>query len=267
MTAISDLLITAITASIEAGRAIMRLYSGDIQVELKDDRSPVTAADKAAHAVIQQALVETGLPILSEEGKEIPYATRKSWSRYWLVDPLDGTKEYIARTGEFTVNIALMENDRPVAGVIYAPVIDVLYAGDVAGHAFHLIQDASRINRNSLHRLGDFRVASQPASVTGGIRVVASRSHRTPETDRFIEELKQEFGSAALVSAGSSLKFCLVAEGKADIYPRFGRTMEWDVAAGHAILLAAGKDVRSYPDDTPFLYNKPDLGNGWFIAR
>ncbi len=245
----------------------MRLYSGNIQVELKDDRSPVTAADKAAHAVIHQALVETGFPILSEEGKEIPYATRKSWSRYWLVDPLDGTKEYIARTGEFTVNIALMENDRPVAGVIYAPVIDVLYAGDVPRQSFYVIQDASRINRDSISRLGEFELIPPSAPIEGGIRVVASRSHRTPETDQYIEELRQEFGSAALVSAGSSLKFCLVAEGKADIYPRFGRTMEWDVAAGHAILLAAGKDVRSYPDGTPFLYNKPDLGNGWFIAR
>ncbi len=245
----------------------MRLYSGDIQVELKDDRSPVTAADKAAHTVIQQALSECGLPILSEEGKEIPYPTRKSWSRYWLVDPLDGTKEYIARTGEFTVNIALMENDRPIAGVIYAPVIDVLYAGDVAGRSFYLIQDASRINTYSISRVVEFEMIPPSAQIEGGIRVVASRSHRTPEPDQYIEELRQEFGSAALVSAGSSLKFCLVAEGKADIYPRFGRTMEWDVAAGHAILLAAGKDVRSYPDDTPFLYNKPDLGNGWFIAR
>lgn len=267
MTTDPNLFCIAIKAALDAGRAILALYSGSIHVEIKDDHSPVTAADKAAHQVILQALTATGLPILSEEGKQIAYEERKRWKRYWLVDPLDGTREFISRNGEFTVNIALMEEDRPVAGVIYAPVPDLLYAGDVPDKDFYCMPDASRLRPEAFQRMEDFRLTAPARPTDGSVRVVASRSHRTPETDAFIETLGRTHGTASLVSAGSSLKFCLVAEGKADLYPRFGRTMEWDVAAGHAILLSVGKDVRTYPEGSEFPYNKPDLGNGWFLAR
>lgn len=245
----------------------MKLYSGDIHVDIKDDRSPVTAADRASHAIITDSLSLTGLPILSEEGNEVPYDERRSWERYWLVDPLDGTREYLSRNGEFTVNIALMEANRPAAGVIYAPATDMLYAGDVASRKFYVIQDASRVRPEAIARLEDFSARPATLQPDGLLRVLVSRSHNSPEANAFIDALRKKGNEIALISAGSSLKFCLVAEGKADVYPRFGRTMEWDVAAGHAILLAVGKDVRAYPGDSDFPYNKPDLGNGWFIAR
>ena len=236
-----NLLKTAIRAAIEAGQDIMAIYddpAADFEVERKADNSPLTRADKAVHALIVSYLDPTGIPVLSEEGAHLPYSIRRNWHRLWIVDPLDGTKEFIKRNGEFTVNIALVENGVPVLGVIYVPLKQQL--------------DHSKMEMKE--------VAPRPFTV------VASRSQLSPETATFIEELRKEHPDLELISSGSSLKICLVAEGKADIYPRHAPTMEWDTAAGDAIARAAGCIVMDAQTGTPLVYNKEDLHNPWFIV-
>jgi 3'(2'), 5'-bisphosphate nucleotidase len=255
----SELILTAVKASFEAARAIMHVYEGAIDVDMKSDGSPLTAADKAAHVVIAKALSVTGLPILSEEGKNISYEERKKWQQYWLVDPLDGTKEFIKRNGEFTVNIALMEDDRPVAGVICQPVKEVAFAGfDRLIYKFSFSENPS------------YESAEIVKSISGIdeniMRIVASRSHRSAETEEFIDQIRSSGKKVELLTAGSALKFCILAEGRADVYPRFAPTMEWDTAAGHALLKAAGKNIY-LQDGKEMTYNKPQLVNDWFIAR
>lgn len=248
----------AIDASIEAGKEIMRIYedpSQDFGIEMKADNSPLTLADKAAHACILRHLKPTGIPVLSEEGASIPYEERASWSRLWIVDPLDGTKEFIRRNGEFTVNIALVENGSPIIGVIYVPVTGIIYGG-LVGYG------ARRVERNEFVTLPQASLANH-----AGYVVVASRSHPTPETDQYISMLRREHHDIQLISKGSSLKICLVAEGAADIYPRLAPTMEWDTAAGDAITRAAGKMVIDAHTGQPLTYNKPDLHNPWFIVQ
>lgn len=238
--------------ALEAGREIMRVYgSGDFAVEYKGDSSPLTAADKASHEVIERGLrlLAPAVPVISEEGSLLPYAERAVLDRFWLVDPLDGTKEFIKRNGEFTVNIALIEDRRPVAGVIYAPAKGLLYYAGNGSGAFRSKdgQKAEALERRK--------------SVAGPVRVAISRSHPSKATDDFLKG----FEVATEVSAGSSLKFCLVAEGSADLYPRFGETWEWDTAAGHAIAAEAGARV-TLPDGGELLYNKETLKQPGFIV-
>jgi 3'(2'), 5'-bisphosphate nucleotidase len=246
------LLALAISAAQSAAREILDVYhSGDFQAELKGDNSPLTIADKRAHAVIAEVLKESELPILSEEGKSVSYEERRNWKHFWLVDPLDGTKEFIKRNGEFTVNIALMHHTAPVFGVVNVPVENVTYYGGKGIAAFKRRGD----------QVDTLCSQVRPDLMKEGIQVVASRSHMSEETERFIAKLK----NPTLLSKGSSLKFMLIAEGLADIYPRFGPTMEWDTAAAHAILQGIGRDITTV-DGLAFNYNKPELLNPSFLV-
>lgn len=259
-------IIPAIRAAVAAGREILAVYNSGFGVETKEDHSPLTEADKAAHRVIASVLEPTGLPLLSEEGRSISYDERKKWNAFWLVDPLDGTKEFIRRNGEFTVNIALIEGEHPCMGIVYMPVQDILYAAE--GTSFYKLTEASMRTINSLDELKSFRLfPEKKMQEKEEMRVVASRSHLSAETEAFIESLKHEYPAIQFVSAGSALKFCLLAEGRADVYPRFAPTMEWDTAAGHALLRAVGKNIFVVPQGREMTYNKPDLVNDWFIAR
>ncbi|MCR5850722.1 MAG: 3'(2'),5'-bisphosphate nucleotidase CysQ [Bacteroidaceae bacterium] len=256
----------AVDAALEAGREIMRIYldpKQDFGIEKKSDNSPLTIADRVAHDCIVRHLAQTGIPILSEEGAHLPYEERKAWHRLWIVDPLDGTKEFIKRNGEFTVNIALVEAGVPVLGVIYAPAQDVLYTGivenDPSKPPFEVKAWRKGSGRTSPLPLGEDRDRA--------FTIVASRSHMNPETEEFISMMRRKYDDIRIVSSGSSLKMCLVAEGTADVYPRFAPTMEWDTAAGDAIVRAAGKMVVNAQTGQPLTYNKPDLHNPWFIVQ
>lgn len=254
---IMHLLELAKKASLQAGEAILKVYnSGDFGVEMKSDQSPLTLADKAAHAVIALHLEGTGLPILSEEGANIPYEDRKGWAYFWLIDPLDGTKEFIKRTGEFTVNIALMHYNIPIAGVIYAPFINVLYYGSEKG--VYKIEKEQQVQLSFISEKRTIEGLRQKEPIT----IVASKSHMNEETSTFINQ----FRKADLSSMGSSLKLMLLAEGAADIYPRLAPTMEWDTAAGDAILRSLNMGVYQQDLETMLLYNKENLLNPSFIA-
>lgn len=259
--------IKAIHAAIDAGIEIMKVYdSEDFQVERKGDDSPLTLADRNGHLKIMEYLEKTDIPVLSEEGNEIPYDERKDWEQLWIVDPLDGTKEFIKRNGDFTVNIALTKNHKSVFGVIYVPVHKVLYVGIDKLGAFKL---------NNISDIGD--VASDFESIiqeaialpirdaNRPFTVMASRSHMSPETQEYIDNLKEIHPNLEFSSRGSSLKLCAVAEGSADVYPRFGPTMEWDTAAGQAIVEASGGSVKLISGE-PLNYNRKDLLNAYFIV-
>lgn len=235
----------------EAGRKILEIYeTGEFGTTFKEDHSPLTAADKAAHELIQKGLceLEPSTPVLSEESREIPYQERKKWTRYWLVDPLDGTKEFIKRNGEFTVNIALVEEQRPVLGVLHAPALKITYTACSGEGAAKWVRGESAPIKTADYREGD-------------LCVVASRSHAGPRLEAFLAELKP----ARLVSMGSALKICLVAEGTAHFYPRLGPTMEWDTAAAHCILNEAGGALLDL-GGRELLYNKESLLNPYFFA-
>jgi len=251
----SELLKLSMDAALRAGDAILQIYARDFEVELKADESPLTEADKAAHCIICDALEETGLPILSEESKAVAYEQRKGWERYWLVDPLDGTKEFIKKNGEFTVNIALVENGRPVMGVVYAPVLQTVYYG-IAHGAGSGEPGAWKAADCPGQTVDEILSSSSPCSMrhapgAAPLRVVASRSHCNDETKKFIEDLEAVYGAAERVSSGSSLKLCMVADGAADIYPRIAPTMEWDTAAAHAVVEASGGRVVEYDAAVP----------------
>jgi 3'(2'), 5'-bisphosphate nucleotidase len=272
----------AVKAALDAGDAILDIYAQDFEVEYKADESPLTSADKASHEIIVQALETTPYPVLSEESAEISYAERKDWKTYWLVDPIDGTKEFIKKNGEFTVNIALIENGIPVMGVVYVPVLGALYVGSeegafkaIKGEHFQTVEEllANLSNTENFQRL---EVSGRPV---GKLKVVASKSHCNDETREFIADLEKVYGEAELVSRGSSLKLCMVAEGSADIYPRIAPTMEWDTGAAHAVVSAAGGRVFEYKSefgaidyvsrsntisDVP--YNKENLLNPYFVV-
>lgn len=237
----------------EAGSAIMEVYAGDHRVEFKSDQSPLTAADRASHEVICRGLTTLfpDLPILSEEGKDLPYELRREWRRFWLVDPLDGTKEFIKRNGEFTVNIALIEDGRSTAGVVYVPAQDVTYWGRIGDGAW---------KQSGNEPAAPIRVR-QPAGQQG-LTVVMSRSHPSPELADYLKTIKV----AEALEVGSSLKLCVVAEGKADLYPRLGPTMEWDTAAGQAVVEASGGKVTT-PEGRPLSYNKVNLLNPFFVVK
>jgi 3'(2'), 5'-bisphosphate nucleotidase len=256
-------LLIALRAALAAGKEILEVYSQPVAVELKEDRSPLTEADKRAHACIVQYLSVTGFPVLSEEGRSIPFSERKNWKEFWLVDPLDGTKEFIKRNGEFTVNIAFIVDQQPAMGIVYAPVTGMLYF-NVPGSGSYRKQNFSETKEDLNAFLSECE--KLPAVKSESYTVVASRSHMSNETAAFIDELKKSHGDVTLISKGSSLKICLVAEGSAHVYPRFAPTMEWDTAAGHAVILGMGKQVVNPNTNLPLSYNKEDLLNPWFIA-
>jgi 3'(2'), 5'-bisphosphate nucleotidase len=261
----SSLLLIAAEAASAAGHKIMEVYnSGQFGTTFKDDKSPLTLADTLAHDIICQMLAGTGIPVLSEEGRSIPYHQRSAWKQLWVVDPIDGTKEFIKRNGEFTVNIALVENCFPVLGVIYAPAIGQLYAGAAGAGAVKCAIGAGCADVAGALRMGAALPIDQPMRP---LTVAGSTSHMSPETLLYIESLKKDGAEINVISKGSSLKLCMVAEGTADIYPRFGPTMEWDTAAGDAILSAAGGQITDYVTRKKMEYNRPDLLNSWFVAR
>ncbi len=266
---LSELLALTIAAALDAGRAILDIYKKEIEVEYKTDKSPLTAADRASHDILTRHLKATPLdvPILSEEGRDIPFTERAKWDTFWLVDPLDGTKEFIKKNGEFTVNIALVKKGSPRLGIIYVPVKDTLYFG-ADGIGSWRVMSAAKLSE-PISQAGIMK-AAQPlplTKVSGPLTVIGSRSHVSEEFKAFMETMTQQHGQIDLISAGSSLKFCLVAEGRADMYPRYGPTMEWDTAAGQAVVEYAGGVVLDAKYKTPLRYNKENLLNPWFIVK
>jgi 3'(2'), 5'-bisphosphate nucleotidase len=243
-----------VTIAKEAGDAIMQIYKQDFEVEYKQDSSPLTLADKNANDIIENGLNQllVNAPILSEEGKEIPYEDRKHWEYFWLVDPLDGTKEFIKKNGEFTVNIALIYKDTPVLGVVYAPVLNICYWAKQGEGAF---KDGKKL---------PLKIEQQRETC----KIIASRSHMSNETQAFIDAIDTD-KEKELISIGSSLKICLVAEGEVDIYPRLGPTMEWDTGAAHAVALESGASLKKYSKDgfSIHSYNKKNLLNKWFVVE
>ena len=254
----------AIQAAIMGGKEILKVYNTDFQVSQKDDNSPITLADKNANHVIMEFLRPTEIPIISEENRQLDYNERKDWSRCWIVDPLDGTKEFVKRNGEFTVNIALVENGNPVLGVIYVPVSKELYfTMDDSKSSKKVIVSSEDI---SVDEIFSKATAIKPAAISSEIKVVGSRSHLNEATKNYIAEIERK-NKVQIVSKGSSLKFCLIAEGHAHIYPRFAPTMEWDTAAGHAICKAVGVGVIDQSTQKPMQYNKPNLLNNNFVVK
>ena len=245
----------AVSAALEAGDEIMDVYNNteDINFEKKSDNSPLTIADKKSHDKIMSFLKKTNIKIISEESKSVEYDDRKNWEEYWLVDPLDGTKEFIKKNGEFTVNIALIRNNKPHLGIVYCPTQKTLYYNDHEKNVFKKVgNDISTLNRRS-----------QVNENTEGLRIVVSRSHMSEETSEYVNKLIHP----KLISCGSSLKFLYIADDKADIYPRFGPTMEWDTAAAHSILNALGIQVIDLETGRELSYNKENLLNPYFIIK
>jgi len=261
------MLLKAIKASILAGKAILEVYQTNFDVDFKEDKSPLTLADRRADDIIREAMKSTDLPVLSEEGEMIDHEIRQHWKQYWLVDPLDGTKEFVNRNGEFTVNIALIGNNIPVVGVIYAPTTDLLYFCN-RREAFKIEKaEKQLIDCESMDKLIENSTKLPLLKQHIGLILVSSRSHQHPETNLFIENLALQHSKIEIVSKGSSLKLCMIAEGTADCYPRFGPTSEWDTAAGHAIVNAAGgKLVLAENTAMELSYNKINLLNPSFIA-
>lgn len=269
MTDLSVLLKMAIQASIEAGEQILKIYETDFSVEIKNDSTPVTKADKAASDHIIKKLAVSQIKVLSEEDIHFTYEERKNWNRIWIVDPLDGTKEFVKRNGEFTVNIALVENNKPVIGVIYSPVSRNLYFSSlgfgsykVSGHEVlsqlnHLLSIDLLLSKAKKLPLQD-----QPKNYT----IVASRSHLSKEVSERIKQAKLTNSGVDIINTGSSIKFCWIAEGLAHEYPRYGTTMEWDTAAGQCIIEQTGGKVIDLETGEAMIYNRKNLRNNNFIA-
>lgn len=260
-----ELLKTAVYASIEAGIKIMEIYnSDDFDIQLKSDHSPLTKADLLANQMICKILHETNIPILSEEGKHESYEKRKKWDSLWIVDPIDGTKEFIKKNGEFTVNIALVQKQKPIIGVIYIPVTNEIYfSAKSIGSYKSLIKNSPFDFNTFLENASKLPIIEDKTDFT----IAVSRSHLSKATEDYIAKLSKKHSTVKLVSKGSSLKLCMIAEGTANHYPRFAPTMEWDTAAGHAICLNAGKDIIDYETNKSMLYNREHLTNNWFIAK
>jgi 3'(2'), 5'-bisphosphate nucleotidase len=243
-----------VTIAKEAGKAIIQVYKQDFEVEYKQDNSPLTLADKKANDIIEDGLnqLSVNFPILSEEGKEISYEDRKHWEYFWLIDPLDGTKEFVKKNGEFTVNIALIHQDTPVLGVVYAPALDKCYWSKQGEGAF---KDGKKLPLKTENQRNTYKI-------------VASRSHMSDETQAFIDAIDTD-KAKELISIGSSLKICLVAEGEADIYPRLGPTMEWDTGAAHAVVNESGNSLKMINSEglSEHRYNKKNLLNKWFVVK
>jgi 3'(2'), 5'-bisphosphate nucleotidase len=256
---------TAIEAALQAGKAILEIYhSGAFDIELKGDNSPLTRADTASHNVIMSYLKPTGIAVLSEEGRDISYKERKDWKQLWIVDPIDGTKEFIKRNGEFTVNIALIENQRPIIGIIFVPVTGELYFSSKEIGAFKVAVNLKDYDVDLIISNGN-KLPLEREDKT--FTIVASRSHMSPETEAYVHEMQDIYGEVHLISKGSSLKLCMVAEGVADCYPRFAPTMEWDTAAGQAICEHAGFQVIDWGRKKTMLYNREELLNNWFLVQ
>jgi len=268
-----ELILTTLLAAKRAGEAILDVYGSDFAVEQKDDKSPLTLADKRSHEIIMDVLEQTitvddgTVPVLSEEGRGIPFDERKEWEYFWLVDPLDGTKEFVKRNGEFTVNIALIRKHKPVLGIIYIPVKDVFYFAAIDFGTYKLENSENLVDNLSIKELLD---KSQRLPLTNSnessITVIGSRSHTSEEFSEFVKLLNEKYEKVEFISSGSSLKLCLVAEGRADVYPRFGPTMEWDTAAGQAIVEQAEGRVMEVQTREPLRYNKENLLNPFFIV-
>jgi 3'(2'), 5'-bisphosphate nucleotidase len=267
------LILTTLLAAKRAGEAILDVYGSDFAVEQKDDKSPLTLADKRSHEIIMDVLEQTitvnncTVPVLSEEGRGIPFDERKEWECFWLVDPLDGTKEFVKRNGEFTVNIALIQKHKPVLGIIFIPVKDVFYFAAINFGTYKLENSENLVDNLSIKELLD---KSQRLPLTNNnkssLTVIGSRSHTSEEFSEFVKRLNEKYGNVEFISSGSSLKLCLVAEGRADVYPRFGPTMEWDTAAGQAIVEQAEGRVMDIQTREPLRYNKENLLNPFFIV-
>jgi 3'(2'), 5'-bisphosphate nucleotidase len=248
----ADLIKQLIMIVKDAGTEIMKVYATDFNIQIKDDKSPVTLADKNANSIIEKGLndIDSSLPILSEEGKNFSYETRKDWEYYWLVDPLDGTKDFIKKNGEFTVNIALIKNATPIFGMVYAPLSECYFWGGEEYGAWRKDDEKEnqRIHVNSL--------------LEKKIKLASSRSHPSEKMEKFL----LQFGDYELYPMGSSFKICLVSDGTVDLYPRLGPTMEWDTAASHAVIKGAGGDLLQVSNKLPLVYNKSNLLNPEFIA-
>ncbi len=246
-----------IEIAINAGNAILEIYKQDFTVELKSDDSPLTLADKTANEIIINGLktINNSIPIISEENKLIDFSERKNWTKCWIVDPLDGTKEFIKKNGEFTVNIALVEYGIPVLGVVHVPAQNITYYAEKNKGSY-------KIENGNSTQLKIRRLAED-----GVLKIVGSRSHQTPELLAYVEQQKTKFANVEFVAAGSSLKFCLLAEGKADVYPRLGPTMEWDTCAGQIVATEAGAEVLRFDNNEPLLYNRENLLNPFFIVK
>ncbi len=266
----NNLLTLSIEAALKGGAEILKIYNdpnSDFGIERKADNSPLTIADKMAHKVIAETLSPSGIYALSEEGRHEGYDLRKQHTQLWIIDPLDGTKEFIKRNGEFTVNIALVRDGVPVMGVVYLPVKEILYFGSTQIGAFKLegitSQTIFKTVEDYIQKSSKLPLDTKPEKFT----IVASRSHLSDETLRFVESMRAEHGEVEFKSSGSSIKIALVAEGSADVYPRCAPTMEWDTAAGDAVARCAGAEVVRAEDQLPLDYNKVDLLNPWFIVR
>lgn len=256
---------TAIEAALKAGKAVMQVYNTVFEVEVKADNSPITQADQQANTIINSFLEPTKTPIISEENKQTAFSIRKDWTKCWIIDPVDGTKEFVKKNDEFTINIALIINGNPQLGVVYAPALKALYFADCT------TKKAYKINLESLDiNIDDVLKKAKPIqpnlSIKKTIKVLASRSHINKKTIAFIEALKEKGFTVEVDSVGSSLKFCLIAEGLAHVYPRFGPTMEWDSAAGHAICNAVDIEVFSAKNKNALSYNKQNLLNPDFLV-
>jgi len=265
-------ILEVVNIALKAGIAVMEIYGKDFTVEYKDDKSPLTEADKTAHKIIVDGLSKiSSFPTLSEEGKNIPYEERKKWQYYWLIDPIDGTKEFIKKSDEFTINIALIHKDTPVLGVVLAPAINELYYAKKGEGAFKvmlddecLIMDEKDLQKAQKLPLNNSTSSTENSTLT----IVASKSHLNKETQEFIDNLTSKAENSTFISKGSSLKLLMVAEGSADVYPRLAPTMEWDTAAADAVVREAGKMTYEYNKNlVPLKYNKEDLLNPWFVVR
>lgn len=249
---------------VRAGNEIIKVYqSNDFQVEMKSDQTPLTTADRKSNQVIVNGLKELfpQIPILSEESKKIPYQVRERWEYLWIVDPLDGTKEFIKKNGEFSINLALIKNNDPVFGIIDIPVLDVLYYAMKGKGAY------KREGDGALFQLPFENTKKQiKKAVNTRIRMICSKSHYTEETKRYVDRISKHYSDIEMISVGSAIKFVYLAENKADIYPRLAPTMEWDIAAGQMILEETGGKIVDYQRKKPLMYNKEDLKNPWFVA-
>lgn len=265
----SELLKLAIVASIKAGKEILQIYETPFEVEIKADATPVTLADKTASNSIIKDLASTNIPVLSEEDVHFEYSLRKNWNQIWIVDPLDGTKEFVKRNGEFTVNIALIENNAPVIGVIYSPVSRNLYFASkgngsykISGHDVLAYSNENKSFDELFSTSKKLPLQPQPINYT----IVASRSHLSKEVSARIKNAELNHGKVEIINTGSSIKFCLIAEGYAHEYPRYGITMEWDTAAGQCIIEQCGGQVLDLETKNNLSYNKENLKNNNFIA-
>ena len=260
---LSENLSIAISAALDSGKAIMDIYlEGNVGVEYKNDLSPITDADIVSSRIINKHLSVTSIPIVSEETDDISFDERKTWKELWIVDPIDDTKEFISRNGEFTVNIAMLRNQALVLGVVYAPALRELYFAEANIGSFKYIVDEHISPTNLL----EFSTQLPSTKNHDSYKIVASRSHLSHETENYIHIIQSKKTNVELISKGSSLKFCMVAEGVADCYPRFAPTMEWDTAAGHAICKFAGKRVTDLVTNDELVYNGKTLKNNWFIV-